>query len=81
MEIRFTEEMEKRIDINLGEKKKANPVSGKVIGIGINIKDSLGGATVFKDNWGICTVNELSRMIEELTMLKEAIQEETGIIL
>ena len=45
----------------------------------LNLGDSINGATIFKENWAICEVSELSRMIYELTVLKEAIEEETGI--
>ena len=79
--MKLTDKALERIDRNLTDKKKARPLNGSVIGIGVNLKDSIGGATVFKDNWGICEVEDLSRMIEELTMLRDAITEETGIIL
>lgn len=49
----------------------------------VSIAESLNGATVFKKcgnmDWAICEVAELSRVIYELTVLKEAIEEETGI--
>lgn len=47
----------------------------------INLCDSAFRATIFKDNWAVCRVEELSQMIRELTMMKEAIEEQTGLIL
>lgn len=79
--MKFTDSKIESINNTLDEKKRTNPYNGKVIGIGINLNDGICGATVFKDNWGICSIEELGRMIEELTMLKEAIEEETGIFL
>ena len=70
-----------KVNENLWNKKKENPMNGSVIGIGVNMHDSFGGATVFKDNWGLCELEELGRMIDELTMLKEAIEEETGVMI
>lgn len=45
----------------------------------LNVQNSLGGVTIFKDNWAICDLEELSQMIEELTVVREAIAEVTGI--
>lgn len=68
-------------DINnkLYAMKKNNPLNNIAVGIGINIKNGIEGATIYRDNWEVCNITELNRMIEELTMLKVAIEEETGI--
>lgn len=68
-------------DINnkLYTMKKNNPLNNVVVGIGINIKNGIEGVTIYRDCWEICNITELNRMIEELTMLKVAIEEETGI--
>lgn len=79
MNIEFKENMIEKIGKTLEASKKQNPMKGSCIGIGINLKNSLSGSTVFKDNWEICKVDELTRMIEELTMLKKAIETETGL--
>ena len=79
--MKFTEEKIEAINNTCDEKKKANPICGKEIGLGINLDGSVGETTVFKNNWAICTVEELSQMIKELNMMKEAIEEETGLIL
>lgn len=79
--MKLTTTMLEKVEENLHEKKKANPLRGKILGIGVNLRNSMNGATVFKNNYGVCSLEELSRMIEELTMLKEAIEEEAGIVL
>ena len=45
------------------------------------MSNSLGGATLFDNTWGICEVAEIARMIEELNIAKAAIEEETGIVI
>ena len=49
-------------------------------GLGLATLESLGGASVFKCGWEVCKVEEISQMIYELTMMKEAIEEATGVI-
>ena len=68
----FLEKIEKNAD----KKKKNSPYK---VGLGLNVKNSLGGATVFTNGWAICTVEELQQMIDELTIMRDAIEEETGI--
>ena len=83
--MRCTEEKIEAINEIVFEKKKENPISKNVVGIGIKLSDSINGATAFSRSgncdWSICTVEDLNRTIIELTMLKEAIEEESGIIL
>ena len=50
-------------------------------GIGIGIGAETAGAMVTKDKIQLFTIEELAQAIEELTMLKESIEETTGIIL
>ena len=45
----------------------------------LNIRRSLKGTSVFKDNWEICDLSDLSIMIEELIQLRDTIETETGI--
>ena len=45
----------------------------------LRVSDSLGGAGIFARNWHICDVDKLEDMITELTAIKKAIEEETGI--
>lgn len=47
-------------------------------GLDLNIQSSLGGVSIFKNNWAVCDVEELTQMIEELTQMREAIEEVTG---
>lgn len=78
--MRFTESKIEAIDKNLSAKKKANPfINSSIVGIGIKLDNSINGITVFKDDTAVCTLAELNRVIEELTMLKESITEETGL--
>ena len=79
--MRFTEEKINAINEALLKKKKAKPISHNVIGIGVHINNSICNTFAFSNNWQICDIEDISRMIEELTMLKEAIEEETGIVL
>lgn len=45
----------------------------------LNVTNSLKGISVFRDNWEICSLSDLSTMIEELTQLRDTIETETGI--
>lgn len=78
--MRFTEETIEALNDCIWEKKKQNPINGNLIGIGINIKNSISEPTVFKNNWAICELSELNRMIEELEMVRAALAETVGII-
>ena len=46
---------------------------------GLNVADGVNGATVYSNNWQICTVEELQSMIIELVDMRNAIEKETGI--
>ena len=78
--MKFTDEKLEVINENLAEKKKANPVDFHTIGIGVNIQNSLMGVGAFKDNWQLCEIEDISRLIKELEMLRDAIAEETGVV-
>lgn len=77
----FTEEKTKDINNRLYEMKKAMPINGKLVGLGINIDTTMGKTSVYKNNWGLCDLDELGQMIKELTMLKQAVEEKTGLVL
>lgn len=77
--MRFTDEKIKAINENLSAKKKANPISFHEIGIGVNLRNSIMGVGAFKDNWQLCEIEDIDRLIEDLEMLRDAITEETGI--
>lgn len=82
--MKFTKDMEERIDKALTDKKKEMPYrrgKGAIIGIGVGLFSDPFTTDVYRDDKWICELEDLSRMIEELTMLKEAIEEESGIIL
>lgn len=79
--MRFTDETINRINEVLDSKKKDNPIASHHIDIGVKLDSSFGGTSAYKGNWQLCEVEEISRMIEELTMLKEAITEISGVIL
>lgn len=81
--MRFTAEKIEAISNRLDSKKRANPISGRVIGMGVKIQDSINkdSAVACIDDYVVCDVDNLSRFIVELTMLKDSIEEETGVIL
>lgn len=78
--MKFTEEKIKSIDEAMFEKLKENPMAGRAVGIGVHLDNTPSGAWIYKNIMGFCKVEELGRVIEELQMLKEAIEEETGLI-
>lgn len=79
--MRFTEKTMAKINERLDEKKRENPIKGNVIGLGVRLSEGLNGSIAIKDCVSVCSIEDLSRTIVELTMLKEAIEEETGIVL
>lgn len=83
--MKFTTEAEERIEKALIEKKKANPVNGrcKIVGIGVELGYSSLSEShcAVRNGVVVCTLDELSRMIEELTMLKDSIEDVTGVVL
>lgn len=79
--MRFTEKTMAKINERLDEKKRANPIEGNHIGLGVKLSEGLNGSIAIKDCVSVCSIEDLSRTIVELTMLKEAIEEETGIVL
>lgn len=46
----------------------------------LKLNDGLDGTIVVKNNWQVCKLEELSTMIEELTNLRTAIVNETGVV-
>ena len=77
-DVRFTEEKIEAISANLDEKKKAKGIN--TIGMGVNLRNaSFNTSVFFKDNWQLCEIEDISRLIEELEMLRDAITEEAGI--
>ena len=79
MKMKFNEKTVNEINDTLVDKKRENPVSRNVLGIGVNLRNSIDGSGAYLNNWQICKIDDLARIIEELTMLKEAIEEETGL--
>ena len=75
--MRLNEKFLEKIDKNYSDKHRNGRY--KNCGLGINVRDGFSGATVFKNNWAICELDELQQMIDELEMMKQAIEEETGI--
>ena len=43
------------------------------------LKNSINGAHIFAHNWVVCSVDALNDMIAELTAMKEAIEDVTGV--
>lgn len=74
--MRINKTMEEKIERKYSENRKAKATNR--VGLGLELKDSLGGPTIFKNGWAITDLNELSQMIEELTIMKDTIEEITG---
>lgn len=47
--------------------------------LNLRIDNSLKGVSIFNDNWAITTLDELTNMINELTMLRDSVATVTGI--
>jgi len=77
MYIRFNEKALEKIEKNYDVKHREK--FGRFDDMGITINNSIGGSTIFNNNWMICKVEEINSMIEHLTILKAAIEEETGL--
>lgn len=78
--MRFTEETIEALNNAIDENKRAKPYKGKIVGIGLNVQNSISEPTIYKNNWEICELSELDRMIEELEMVRAALPETVGII-
>lgn len=66
-------------NINRIYNEKGNCRFNKMLDLSI-VDGSIGGTTIVNKNWSICELTELDNMIKSLTMMKEAIEEATGII-
>ena len=77
MAIRISEEFLERIERNYDEKLRER--CGKHEGLGLKLGNSIGNANVYKCNWAICEINEIDALIKQLTILRDAIEEETGL--
>lgn len=75
--MKFTQETEKKINELLKEKKYGDEVSRR---LDTRLTESFGESAVV-NGMCICNIENLGRVIEELAMLKESIEEVTGIIL
>lgn len=47
--------------------------------IDLKLISDFSGIGIYRTNWNICKLNDLSNLIEQLTILKDTIQNETGI--
>lgn len=75
--MRFTDEALKKIDKAYAEVQKE---SGKhEFYMALNVDNSIGTPEVFSNNWGVCKVEDIDHMIEELQMMKESIKRGTGV--
>lgn len=78
--MRFNEVKVEKINDVLHEAKKANPYHSKMmIGVGIKLMNGIDRTVVAIDNQGFGEIEDLGRIIEELQMLKDAIEAETGL--
>ena len=82
MKIAFTNEKFNEINETLHYKKRDNRFNDTTIGIGVGLTMCYDDEVIVTQNGHtVCELYELGRMIEELTMLKDAIEEETGLVL
>ena len=79
--MKFTEKKLEEIDRRFSAKLRENPIKDHVIGMGVSLHPEDTYTMVCCCDDRIVEVNSLSRLIEELQMLKEAIEEETGLVL
>lgn len=78
--MKFNNETFDKISEQLYRKKKADPIDGRTIGMGVGLEDLFSKRTVIAvDGMIVCEIEELTRMIKELQMLKETIEEVTGL--
>ena len=61
----------------INEKYKIDTLGGGKFKL--KVGSSLRGTSIFRDNWEICDLSDLSTMIEELQQLRAVIHVETGI--
>ena len=47
----------------------------------LRVENGINGATVYAGNWQICKVDELVDMLMELNILRDVIENKTGIVL
>lgn len=76
--MKFTKEAMETININYQDNIYSKPVKKE---LDLKLDDCLNGSTILKNNWAICTVDEISDMINQLTVMKEQIERTTGVIL
>lgn len=74
--MRLTDKAIEKIDRAYAENRKESRYK---TGLGLNVQNSISGATVFRDNWALCDLENLEQMIYELTMMRNTIKEEVGI--
>lgn len=81
--MKLSADAQERIEKAFDEKKTANPldIRHRIIGLGIELYTGFEGVDVYRNGSWVCELGEVSRMMEELTMLKESVEEQTGVIL
>lgn len=78
--MKFKESKVERINDVTHDKKVSNPYhTCGVIGIGVGLFNTIDSTVVGINNSEICNIDDLGRLIEELQMLKDSIEEETGL--
>lgn len=78
--MKFKESKVERINEVTHDKKVLNPYhTFGVIGIGVGLFNTIDSTVVGIMNSQICEIDDLGRLIEELQMLKDSIEEETGL--
>ena len=75
--MKFNKEAMENININYRDNIYSKPVNQD---LNLSISDCINGSTIFRGNWALCTVDELSDLINQLTVMKEQIEKTTGVI-
>ena len=73
IEVDFTEELVENINAKYAELNKVDTFEYKT-DLDLKVMRSLDGPRVFTKNWNVCKVADLTQMIEELTLMKKAIE-------
>lgn len=75
--MRFTDEALEKIEKTYAEVQKETGKSQFYMGL--RVDNNLSRPGVYTNNWGICDLEDIDHMIEELQLMKEAVKRATGV--
>ena len=76
--LQFSNQLLEKIDDNHFQKLHESPYK---FGLGINVKNDSFNASVYRDDIKLCSVEELTQLIDELIDIRSSIEEESGLML